>query len=103
VRKVDIQKNDVDKRYDYGYTHTMKTAISLPDSLYSDAEKIAESMGIPRSQLFARALEEFIKQHKQETITDRLNQLYMGNYLDENEINNVGIEAIRKLTENDTW
>ena len=34
----------------------MKTAISLPDRLYEEAEKTAQSMGIPRSQLFAKAL-----------------------------------------------
>jgi hypothetical protein len=41
----------------------MKTAISLPDALYLDAEKTAKSLGIPGSQLFALALEEFISHH----------------------------------------
>ena len=49
----------------------MKTAISLPDTLYEDAEKTAKSMGIPRSQLFAKALEEFINHHKKESITEK--------------------------------
>lgn len=81
----------------------MKTAISLPDTLYMDAEKIAESMGIPRSQLFAKALEEFIKNHKKEAITDRLNALYDSNYMQNDEIDAIGLEAVRKLTQNDTW
>jgi metal-responsive CopG/Arc/MetJ family transcriptional regulator len=38
----------------------MKTAISLPDSLYKAAEKTAKAMAIPRSRLFAIALEEFL-------------------------------------------
>ena len=54
----------------------MKTAISLPDRLYADAEETAKSLGIPRSQLFAKALEEFINLHKKETITERLNEVY---------------------------
>ena len=81
----------------------MKTAISLPDTLYMDAEKIAESMGIPRSQLFAKALEEFIKNHKKEAITDRLNALYDSNYMQNDEIDAIGLEAVRKLTQNDAW
>ncbi|MBU0934216.1 MAG: ChpI protein [Spirochaetes bacterium] len=81
----------------------MKTAISLPDTLYKDAEKIAVSMGIPRSQLFAKALEEFIKHHKKEAITERLNALYDNSYMNDGEIDNAGLEAIRKLTQNDTW
>ena len=54
---------------------SMKTAISLPDHLYFEAEKTAQSLGIPRSQLFAKALEEFIASHKRE-ITVRLNSVY---------------------------
>jgi len=54
----------------------MKTAISLPDTLYEDAEKTAKSMGIPRSQLFAKAVEEFINHHKKESITEKYNEIY---------------------------
>jgi len=80
----------------------MKTAISLPDALYSDAEKIAQSMGIPRSQLFAKALEEFIIHHKKETITERLNSVY--EHIDQNvKILNASIESMRRLTKDDAW
>jgi metal-responsive CopG/Arc/MetJ family transcriptional regulator len=58
-----------------GYTINMKTAISLPDTLYEEAEKTAKSMGIPRSQLFAKALEEFINHHKRENITEKYNEI----------------------------
>ena len=54
----------------------MKTAISLPDKLFKLAEKTAHNLGIPRSQLFARALEEFIRHHREENITERLNDIY---------------------------
>jgi len=80
----------------------MKTAISLPDTLYSDADKIAQSMGIPRSQLFVKALEEFIIHHKNETITERLNTVYKTNDQN-NEILNSSIESMRRLTKDDTW
>jgi metal-responsive CopG/Arc/MetJ family transcriptional regulator len=82
----------------------MKTAISLPDALYVDAEKTAKSMGIPRSQLFAIALEEFINHHKKERITDQLNDVYKnmeeGNPSSMNEVNLI---SMRELTKNDTW
>jgi metal-responsive CopG/Arc/MetJ family transcriptional regulator len=52
----------------------MKTAISLPDQLYQEAEKTAKSLGIPRSRLFAKALEDFIALHNRENITERLNK-----------------------------
>jgi len=80
----------------------MKTAISLPDALYGDAEKIAQSMGIPRSQLFAKALEEFIIHHKKETITERLNAVYKN--IDQNgDVLNASVESMRRLTKDDAW
>jgi metal-responsive CopG/Arc/MetJ family transcriptional regulator len=82
----------------------MKTAISLPDQLYEEAERTAQSLGIPRSQLFAKALEEFIAFHKRENITERLNRVYSENKQDEFvDLSNAGIESIRSLTKNDTW
>jgi len=82
----------------------MKTAISLPDQLYEEAERTAQVLGIPRSQLFAKALEEFIAFHKRENITERLNRVYAKVDPTEFEgISNTGIESIRNLTRNDAW
>ena len=82
----------------------MKTAISLPDTLYEDAEKTAKSMGIPRSQLFAKALEEFINHHKKESITEKYNELYSQlTSKDISNIESINIINLRELTKNDTW
>jgi metal-responsive CopG/Arc/MetJ family transcriptional regulator len=82
----------------------MKTAISLPDSLYEDAEETAKSLGIPRSQLYAKAIEEFINSHKKEKITEQLNEIYSESYdLSESMISVASLESIRELTKNDTW
>ena len=53
----------------------MKTAISLPDKLFSQAEKTAKKLGIPRSQLFAKAVEEFIANHNPSDVTERINEV----------------------------
>jgi metal-responsive CopG/Arc/MetJ family transcriptional regulator len=82
----------------------MKTAISLPDTLYEDAEKTAKSMGIPRSQLFAKALEEFINHHKKESITEKYNEVYSQIVsADVSKIESINILNLRELTKNDTW
>jgi metal-responsive CopG/Arc/MetJ family transcriptional regulator len=82
----------------------MKTAISLPDRLYEEAEETAKGMGIPRSQLFAKALEEFIEHHKRERITEELNEVY-GNLSDNSslDINEISLLKMRELTQNDSW
>lgn len=45
----------------------MKTAISLPDPLFKAGEKVAKKLGLSRSQLYARALRQFIESMGQET------------------------------------
>jgi len=78
----------------------MKTAISLPDKLYNEAEKTAKTMGIPRSQLFAMALEEYLNKVSKNGITSKLNEIYMNV---NNKEENISIEAMRRLTQNDAW
>ena len=39
----------------------MKVAISVPDPLFEAAERVSEQLRLPRSQLYARALEAFLK------------------------------------------
>ncbi|TGK27874.1 ChpI protein [Leptospira yasudae] len=82
----------------------MKTAISIPDELFKTAEKTAKKLGIPRSQLFARALEEFIKSHSKESITEKLNKVYSSKSKEtKNNITDISIESLRKSLKNDSW
>ena len=84
--------------------YTMKTAISLPDTLFEKAEKTAQYMGIKRSQLFVLALEDYIGRHNGEMITKKLNEVY--EKMDQGEFTrdlDVGLESLRNLTKNDTW
>jgi metal-responsive CopG/Arc/MetJ family transcriptional regulator len=54
----------------------VKTAISIPDSLFDAAEKLAKRLGISRSELFQRAVRSFLQDNKQEGITESLNTVY---------------------------
>lgn len=54
----------------------MKTAISLPDPLFQAAELLATRMGISRSELFQRAVQAFLREHKDEGVTEALNKVY---------------------------
>jgi metal-responsive CopG/Arc/MetJ family transcriptional regulator len=85
----------------------MKTAISLPEHLYKDAEKTAKSLGIPRSQLYAKALEEYISKHKGKEVTEKLNKIYKKMDKDAvahiSGIETASLESLRELTKNDAW
>jgi len=54
----------------------MKTAISIPDSLFSAADRLAKRLGISRSELFQRAMKEFLRENKSRGVTEALNQVY---------------------------
>ena len=54
----------------------MKTAISIPDRIFASAEKMAEEMGLSRSELYSRAVEKYVREHSNKDITIRLNKLY---------------------------
>jgi len=54
----------------------MKTAISIPDNVFRAAERLARRLGLSRSELYARAVAEFVAQHRGQDITERLNAVY---------------------------
>ena len=54
----------------------MKTAISIPDDLFSAADNLAEKMGLSRSQLYQHAIRQFLVQQGQDAVTNALNKVY---------------------------
>ena len=54
----------------------MKTAISIPDSVYQSAEKLANRLGQSRSQLYTKAIASYIEKNQNTNITERLDQIY---------------------------
>jgi metal-responsive CopG/Arc/MetJ family transcriptional regulator len=54
----------------------MKVAISVPDRLSQAADKAARRMRVPRSQLYARAVEAYLKRGEAQDVTARLNAVH---------------------------
>ncbi len=54
----------------------MKTAISIPDPLFEEAEAAAKDLGLSRSKLIQTALEEFLRRRRDDEVTRRLNDSY---------------------------
>ena len=82
----------------------METAISLPDNVYLEAEKLTQVMGILRNALYNDAITECLKKNDCRNVTQKLNEVYTGDYDKEFEpISNAGLESIRELTKNDSW
>jgi predicted transcriptional regulator len=54
----------------------MKTAISIPDPLFAAADQLARRMGLSRSELFQRAVRDFLEEHKDAAVTEALDEVY---------------------------
>ena len=54
----------------------MKTAISIRDEVFEAAERTAKELGISRSELYTKAVGEFVERHADERVTERLNAVY---------------------------
>jgi len=52
----------------------MKTAVSIPDDVFEDAERLASRLQTSRSKLYARALAEFVARHDDERVTALMDQ-----------------------------
>ena len=54
----------------------MKVAVSIPDPLFAEADRLAKRRKLSRSQLYAQALELLVSREDQTDITRRLNEVY---------------------------
>jgi hypothetical protein len=54
----------------------VKTAISIPDTLFKSAEKLSHQLGVSRSQLYVTAIKRFLEAHRKSGVTDKLNAIY---------------------------
>lgn len=53
----------------------MKTAVSLPDPLFEEAERVAARLGLSRSELYARAISKFVREQSGDAITEAINRV----------------------------
>lgn len=54
----------------------MKTAISLPDQIFEEAEALAQQLGMSRSELYTEALKAYLRRYNREQILSKLNEVY---------------------------
>lgn len=51
----------------------MKVAVSIPDTVFGDAERVARQLNVSRSKLYARALAEFVDRRADDRVTEAIN------------------------------
>jgi len=78
----------------------MKTAVSIPDDVFEEAERLAAELQTSRSQLYSRALQEFVTRHSPDRLTEAMNRV-----IDEvgNEVDEFTQRASRRVLEQVEW
>ena len=78
----------------------MKTAVSIPDDVFDEAERLAKDLQTSRSQLYSRALQEFVARHAPDRLTEAMNRV-----VDEvgSEIDEFNRRASRRVLEQVEW
>jgi len=62
---------------------TVKTAISLQESLFAKADAVAHQLKISRSELFSKAMSEFLERRETRMLIDAINRAVDDAPLDE--------------------
>ena len=57
-----------------GYTYSMKTAISVPDAIFNEVDKVAKESHSSRSEVFVTAVREYLEKRKSKKLLDDLNE-----------------------------
>lgn len=53
----------------------MKTAISIPDDVFAEAERLARELGKSRSHIYGQALKEYVARHSPDRVTEALDRV----------------------------
>jgi len=78
----------------------MKTAVSIPDEVFEEAERLVSELKTSRSQLYSRALQEFVARHAPDRLTEAMNRVVeaVGAEMDE-----FSRKAARQVLERVEW
>jgi metal-responsive CopG/Arc/MetJ family transcriptional regulator len=74
----------------------MKTAVSIPDDVFEEAERLAADLQTSRSELYSRALQEYVAKPAPGRLTEAMNRV-----IDEvgDDVDEFSLRAARRVLE----
>lgn len=78
----------------------MKTAISLDDRTFAEAEALARKLRLTRSELYRAALREYLNRHNGQDVTEALDRVYGAGATQDDDLRR---EAARRTFEANEW
>ena len=83
------------------YTNGMKVAVSIPDPIFAEADRLAQRLKATRSEIYARALKAFVATHSPDQVTEAINDVV--DALDEPHDGDFVREAARRVLDRTEW
>ena len=71
-----FRKRGIDINMNNSNTISMKTAISIPDELFEEVNKLAREKKTSRSQIFCAAVEAYLEKIKSHRLLEAINSAY---------------------------
>jgi len=75
----------------------MKTAISIDDKVFNEAELAASVLGMSRSLLYTQAVKEYILRHLPEKITENYDRVYAEINEEDEEFSRIAIDVLSRV------
>ena len=83
---------------------SVKTAISMDEVLFKEADGLARRLQISRSRLFAQAIAEYIRRHRTEDLIERINAAHQDSPDEEDKaFLKAAARSRARLTEKGEW
>jgi metal-responsive CopG/Arc/MetJ family transcriptional regulator len=77
----------------------MKTAISVPDDVFEEAERVARRLKKSRSELYSQAVAEYVARHATDRVTEAMDRVCRELGSDAAEFTNAASHRILERTE----
>lgn len=78
----------------------MKVAVSVPDPVFEAVERLAKQRHVPRSQLYAEALQDYVSRHGPTAVTEKLDAVYSAT---DSKLDERLAEAQYRSLDHETW
>ncbi|MDA3936631.1 MAG: hypothetical protein PF636_07195 [Actinomycetota bacterium] len=77
----------------------MKTAISIPDDVFAMADQLAHRLNKSRSEVYSRAVREYVARHSPDQVTEKLDSLVQESGVD----SDFTTRAARRTLDHSEW
>jgi len=102
IAAVRVKLSRLAAEYNQSYTIAMKTAISIPDAIFEEAERLAKIRGWSRSELYSNAVSAYVNSERFLGVREKLDAVY-GQNVDDSAVDPLLAKAQARSLPKEKW